>query len=183
MLAQVDLYLGRHPGSALAVLVPEVPTEPLLLDALRIAEDQGSNFYVACCGYQLVDVVGALAAKYPAVQHVNPPSVVLNWLQQAEAAHRRCKGVLPKQYTFQLDSLKGLASPLKPWLMQLQQEGDHSRWRSPPPEIVDNIDNTHADFLRELRESRAAPFECDACGAVVGQLRKCGSCKETQYCS
>ena len=83
---------------------------------------------MALAGYQLA---------HKAIEHVNepdtlavlvdPPSVVLGWLKQAEAAHRRCKGVLPKLWTYKLDKAWAIASNVKPWLEQLQQEGD--RWR------------------------------------------------------
>ena len=85
--------------------------------ALEVARQQGSDYYTACCGYQLAteDWAGGSDA-----QQVPPiPSAVLAWLLEAEAAHRRCKALLPKLWTRVLDDMAAMAAPTKAWLQRL----------------------------------------------------------------
>ena len=62
----------------------------LLTRAFHLAEQQGNNFYVASCSYRLsLAAVMSHAIGQPAAC----PSAALAWLQHAEAAHARCRGV------------------------------------------------------------------------------------------
>lgn len=155
---------------------------PVVHDALRAAEEQGSNYYVAYCGYRLADaaLLSLFASRAPEDLEDYPPSALLAWLQQAEAAHRKCKGLLPHKWTVDLDMQKALALPAKPWLQRLQQEGD--RWRPPLPEMEAGFIEVASQRLDAVRESPFCELECDGCGRTAAQLRKCGSCKEAQYC-
>ena len=154
----------------------------MVLDALRVAEEQGSNYYVAVCGYKLADngLLSIYASQQQEVLGSYPPSDLLKRLQHAEAAHRRCKGILPHKWTYLLDELKASTLPTKPWLEQLQQEGD--RWRPMPPDLKAEIDSAVDRRLEMIDESPNAALECGGCGKSATHLRKCGSCKEAQYC-
>ena len=144
-------------------------------NALLAAERQGSDYNMADCAYSLA--VDAATADDQAVLQ-DPPSTLLRWLQQGEAAHRRCKSVLPKVWSHKLTGRKMLDPLIKPWLQQLQREGD--RWR-PSPELSFQM------MQLSVREYVAAPppeaaITCDGCGKRAAQLRRCGGCKEVQYC-
>ena len=109
---------------------------------LERAQQQGSDFTVAHCGYRLA----AFSAKYGAwaysCQHIalqqkqDPeslsgtayarPSAFLGWLHQAKQAHARCMALLPLQWTLELTRRVKEAAVCKPWLQLQQREGD--RW-------------------------------------------------------
>ena len=95
----------------------------MLTAALDVARQQGSDIYSAACGYQLATDINMWVVESAVRQGLPPPSVVLGWLQQAEAAHRRCKALLPKQWTIQLESKKALTAPAKAYLQQMQRKG------------------------------------------------------------
>lgn len=151
----------------------------MLCDALHVAEEQGSDYYVATCGYRLAGV-GYETSDAPALLQDYPPSAALGWLEQAQAAHKRCKGVLPKQWTSVLDSHRAVALPMKPWLQQLQQEGDC--WRRPPPGLDCKLSELRIKQMMDRRYTPHSALGCDGCGKYSVQLRRCGSGKETQYC-
>ena len=146
-------------------------------NALHLAMEQGSNYYVASAGYRLAyQVRKEVTAKSGAL---DPPSTVLGWLAQAEAAHRKCQGILPASWTRQLDYLRSLGLSLKDWLEQLDKEGEY---RPPTAEELKSIADIHNDAMSKFRESPLAVFECDGCDKFAAQLRSCGSCKEAKYC-
>lgn len=84
------------------------------------------------------------------------------------------------QWTCALDSRRTLALPLKPWLQQLQQEGD--RWRPISPALRREAEAVAEARTAALMKNPGAVLECDGCGKIAAQLRRCGSCKEVQYC-
>ena len=94
-------YRAASLGKSIA---PSSPTN--MAAALAVALSQGSDFYVALCGYEVATAIEQWVAESGARRRVPPPSAVLGWLQQAEAAHRRCRALLPKQWTMVLDSWK-----------------------------------------------------------------------------
>ena len=153
----------------------------LLCGALRIAEQQGSDLFSSSCAYVLVyraalewELLGETDGA-----EVGPPSAALAMLAGAEAARHRCKGLMPMQWTYALGVERSLALPVKPWLEQLQREGD--RWRPAPPAVREEVAAAVA-ARRELMMNPGAEFECDSCGALAAQLRRCGRCAESQYC-
>ena len=83
-------------AAALVQGAPGVPTVYLMMrDAQRVAEAQCSEYYVALESYKMVPgYIASSATTDPA--ELDTPSTVLGWLAAAEAAHGRCKGVLPK---------------------------------------------------------------------------------------
>ena len=114
-------------------------------------------------------------------QGLPPPSAVLGWLQQAEAAHRRCKGLLPKLWMAELDSLKALAAPAKASLQHMQQQGD--RWRRLAPAVELELQAAVKDCVDEMKgPDNSKSCTCSGCGRVAPQLRVCGACREAQYC-
>lgn len=140
----------------------------LLERALRLAEQQGSDFFAAACGYSLVTT----AVFEDDTQQAFRPSVVLGWLQRAGAAHRRCKGVLPSAWTLPLMRHEFLG--VEPWLLELQQQGD--RWH--PRSLASMQGNFAAGYLNPNGVGNV----CTGCGRVMVQLRTCGGCKEAKYC-
>lgn len=154
---------------------------PLLRDALRVAEQQGSDLYISSCAYVLVH---RIAMEWELLEEMEgaelgPPSAALALLAEAEAARRRGKGVLPKQWTSALASRRTLAMPVKPWLEQLQREGDH--WRPAPPAVRREV--AAADAARkELMLNTESVLDCCSCGGLAAQLRTCGGCNQAQYC-
>ena len=153
---------------------------PLLCSALRVSQEHRSDVHAALCGYQLAGAATLQAALKPELLGDYPPSVALGWLEQAAGAHRRCK-LLPKQWTCQLDRLKAEASLMKPWLEQLQAEGEC--WRPAPAKLTLDIWLSTLEHKAVLRsESPRVALECDGCGRTAGQLRRCANCKEVQYC-
>lgn len=95
------------------------------------------------------------------------------WLQQAEAAQRKIKGLLPTVWAAQLEPTKAKSQSAKPWLVQLQQQGD--RWRRMPFPAL-------AQCAQGLANARDQPHECARCGKEATQLRTCSACKEAKYC-
>ena len=143
---------------------------------LRAAEERGSDFYMAHCGFCLaVEAPTATARVGDLATLQDPPSTFLLWLQQGEAAHRRCKSVLPKRWTHPLTHSKRMALPIKSWLQQLQREGD--RWRLPQLELV-------LEMLQYpmAQEPQVVALTCHGCGKPAAQLHRCSGCKEVQYC-
>ena len=150
---------------------------PAYISALRMADGQGSDYYMADFGYDLATEVAQTSDQ---AVLLDPPSTVLLWLQQGEAAHRRAKSVLPKSWIHSLAGKKMLTSPIKPWLQQLQREGD--RWRPPPRELGFELYQLTMGKLHELMESPSADLLCEGCSKTAAQLRRCAGCKEVQYC-
>ena len=151
--------------------------------ALEVARQQGSDYYTALCGYRSATVsVDHWVAESAVHRELPPPSAVLGWLQQAEAAHHRCKALLPKQWTCTLDSMKALAAPAKASLQHLQQQGD--RWRGLEPAAQQEVDAMRKDALSGFHDpdSRERQLRCSGCGKSAMQLRTCGACREVQYC-
>lgn len=149
-------------------------------DAMRVAEEQRSDIGVASCGYQIAQLSFAYADSDLAALQGTSPSDVVTWLQQAEAAHRRCKGVLPRMWTLTVEESKAAAMPLKSWLQQLQQEGD--RFRPMPMNESRELTKKYEEDLKLMWESPLGALDCDGCGRSAVQLRRCSNYKETQYC-
>ena len=150
------------------------PSVPDLVKALQVAEQRGSDYYLAKSGYTLGTFTLVMPDLDLAEQQRHPPSALFGWLEQAEAAHRRCKGVLPKQWTAQLDRLKISSRPHKAWLLL---QGD--TWREAPLSVsrhivavVDDVNSGHYSHARL----------CCGCGRQASALRRCGACQVVQYC-
>ena len=121
------------------------------------------------------------AAESGVQQGLPAPSAVLGWLQQAEAAHRRCKAMLPKHWTIDLDSMKAVAAPAKVSLQHLQQQGD--RWRRLTPATQQELHAADQDFQNFSSDDACTKqLTCSGCGKLALQLRVCGACREAQYC-
>ena len=143
--------------------------------ALDVARQQGSDYYTAICGYQAAIEIEVWVAESAVQRGLPPPSAVLGWLQQAEAAHRHCKALLPKQWTVALDSFRADAAPAKAVLQDMQQKGD--RWRrltaAAKRELAAQDHGDDNEF-----EWRLKRLTCSECGKCAPQLRVC----EAQYC-
>ena len=148
---------------------------PMIRSALRVAEEQGNDFYIADCAYGLAGQV--IKDRGSAVPQ-DRPSTVLRWLEQGEAAHRRCKSVLPKQWSFPLTSKKMLALVVKPWLQQLQRDGD--RWRPHPPELGSQFCLL---FQRQFLDFDDTPTALSSVTAVAKRLRSCAGAAAAWRCS
>ena len=151
----------------------------MLKTCLDVARQQGSDFFTASCGYTMAAGVELRVAQSAVRPGLPPPSAVLGWLQQAEAAHRRCKAMLSKQWTRDLDIAKAVAWPAKARLQRLQQQGD--RWRRLEPAaqqaaVQNNLNNHY--YLNSFENK----LTCSGCGKQAPQLRTCGACREAQYC-
>ena len=155
-----------------------------LTELLKQAQQKGSDFFVAQCGYQLAACTDMYAmwgyfcqqagSQLSASQksQVAAPSTFLGWLQQAKQAHARCCAVLPVQWTVGLKRMQKTALILKPSLQQQQKEGDC--WQ---PSTLDLV-------LSVMKESRSqGPTNiCSGCGGAQAHLKVCGGCKQAQYC-
>ena len=111
-----------------------------------------------------------------------PPSAMLGWLQQAEAARRRCKSMLPKQWLFEVDGLRAVAAPAKAWLQHLQQQGD--RWLQVAPAVQQELNAAGQALTNEGKDPDGLKkkLTCSGCGKCALQLSVCGACREAQYC-
>ena len=154
----------------------------MLPAACDVARQQGSDFDRAACGYLMAGAIEDWVAESAVQQGLPPPGDVLGWLQQAEAAHRRCKGVLPKQWTRELDAIRTLAAPVKASLQHMQQQGD--RWRRLTPAAQQEIKAAHQVYDDDYRDpdARRKKLTCSGCGKRAPQLRTCGACREAQFC-
>ena len=154
----------------------------LLSVALDVARQQGNDYYTALCGYHMASAIKDWVAEAAVRQGLPPPSAVLVWLLQAEAAHRRCKALLPKQWTSDLDDMKAVAAPAKASLEQLQQQGD--RWRRLTPAEQQGLEAAVRGYLDDYNDpnSDKKKLMCSGCGKCAPQLRMCGACREAKYC-
>ena len=151
---------------------------PKVNTCLDVARQQGSDFFTACCGYMMAISVEDWIALSAVRQGLPPPSAVLGWLQQAEAAHRRCKAVLPKLWTRELDSAKVVAAPASACLQRLQQQGD--RWCRLAPAAQQELKAAVQEYWDNPPLNKM--LTCSGCGKCAPQLRVCGACREAQYC-
>ena len=157
----------------------------MLKTCLDVARQQGSDFFTASCGYMMAIGIEdwiAQSAVRRGRQALPPPSAVLGWLQQAEAAHRRCKAVLPKLWTWDVDRAKAVKQAFATACLQrLQQQGD--RWRrlalvaqqELEAAFQNHVDHCDSDSLKKK-------LTCSGCGRWVPQIRVCGACRQAQYC-
>ena len=147
----------------------------LLKRARDLAEQQGSDLFVAECGYQLAQVV--LFETF--AQRDSRPSTVMGWLALAdEAAGRVNKSVfLPGMWSHQLRELRRYILPERRWLDQLQQQGD--AWRPCSVSILEGIVGRP---LEEVFPGSRNASTCTGCGKRAVQLRTCRACKEAKYC-
>ena len=108
---------------------------------------------------------------------------MLDWLHQAEAAHRRCKALLPKQWTSELDVMKATAASAEASLQHMRQQGD--RWRRLTPAAQQELSAATQDYRDYYNDPdlRNQKLTCSGCGKWAPQLRTCGACREAQYCS
>ena len=168
--------------SQLAVAAARTRHLAMVQAALSVALQQGSDVIIACCGYLMAVETDLWVIESTTAQGVPPPSAVLGWLQLAEAAQRRCKAMLPKHWTSELDDRKAMALPAKPWLQHLQQQGD--RWRRLTPAAQREIAALQQRYHMGLREDIAGKKQltCSGCGNWAPQLRTCSACREAQYC-
>ena len=154
----------------------------MITAALDVAQQQGNDYYTASCGYLMAMHIRSWVAEPAMRKRLPPPSAVLGWLQQAEAAHRRCKALLPKQWTSQLDVQKGMAASAKDWLQQLQQQGN--RWRRLTPAAQQELSAARQGYIdRRMGSDGGKKFlMCSGCGSCAAHLRLCGAYREAQYC-
>ena len=154
----------------------------ILPAALDVARQQGSDIYTATCGHQMAICIDDWVQASAVRQGLPPPSAVLDGLQQAEAAHRRCKGLLPKGWTSLLLGFKATASPAKACLQHMQQQGD--RWLRLTPGAQQELAAAIQDYYDCWNDPDwdKNNVTCHGCGNRSLQLRACGACKEAQYC-
>ena len=90
-LASHSVSPGPHAPAATAIAC----YLKMLPAALNVAQQQGSDYFTALCGYQMAIDVEDWVFESAMQQGLPPPSAVLGWLQQAEAAHRLFSACLP----------------------------------------------------------------------------------------
>ena len=152
----------------------------MITAAIDMARQHGSDYFTAFCGYSMANKTQDWVAESTVQPGLSPPSGVLGWLQQAEAAHRRCKALLPKQWVCELERLKPLAAPAKVFLQRLQQQGD--RWRRLTPAVQQALDAAGQDYCDNMDPDLGKKkLTCSGCGKWASQLRVCGACREVQY--
>ena len=152
----------------------------MLPAAFAVARQQGSDFYIAASGYAMANLADDWEAESSVQQGLPAPSTVLGWLQQAEAAHRCCKAVLPKQWTIMLRNFKAMAAPVKARLLQMQRHGD--RWCRLAPSTRQELNAAYKVFQEARKDYGMKQLMCNGCGNWAPQLRVCGACREVQYC-
>ena len=155
----------------------------MLRAALGVAQQQGSDFYMAACGYAVATTMATDIITYGTDSAVQPgtppPSAVLGWLHEAEAAHRRCRALLPKAWFSGLGVLKAMAATTTPWLQRLRQ-GDC--WRHSTPAVQRELEEALQDFRDSNKGPAPTKLICSGCGTSAPQLRVCGACRKAQYC-
>lgn len=165
-------------------------TLPTLQRSLRFlravmgaAEQQGSDFAVALCGYQLASLAyQCVQCEGPAgMQGACAPSDVLGWVREAKEARRRCEALLPQQWTNELAFRYKVLKEVTCWLKQLQQAGD--RWQ--PVDAVAGQARAEAiqSNIDQALSFSAAGLKCSGCGTSSPHLKRCAACRLTQYCS
>ena len=152
----------------------------MLPAALDVARQQGSDYWTVICSYQMAGNIEIWVDESAVRQGIPPPSAVLGWLLEAEAAHRRCKALLPKQWTADVDGKRPLAALAKDSLQRLQQQGD--RWRRLTPAARQDLAAARQDYEDGQEEAYAERVTCSGCGSFAPQLRRCGACREAWYC-
>ena len=170
------------PGSRALAAAARTRYLTMLRAGFDVAQEQGSDYFRAVCGYRMASEVERWTAESNVQRGLPPPSAVLGWLQQAEAAHRRCKALLPKQWIIEVDNVKALAAPTKAWLQHLQQQGD--LWRLLAPAAKLGLDAADKKYQVDSKEDFSGnnKLKCSGCGKCAPQLRVCGACREAQYC-
>lgn len=149
--------------------------------ALHIAEQHGSDFWVANCGYMLATASADWAGSAePWALEECPPSLLLRYLQQAREAHARCMALLPRQWTVVLQRRKETAWQYKPWLEQLVARGDRLEAQDPDAEAAAAARGL--ELARKTLEQPAARLACCGCGVPAVHLRYCAGCKKSAYC-
>ncbi|GAB4820569.1 hypothetical protein N2152v2_007615 [Parachlorella kessleri] len=126
--AQLHLSLNNSAPQELQSLAPIVSRMTQLLER---AQQQGRDYVVAGCGYQLAGISYPYGKHFARHGHVaesmHPPSAFLGWLQQEGQAHARCRAVLPKQWMGLLKGMQASALAQKPTLERQREQGD--RWQ------------------------------------------------------
>ncbi|GAB4820575.1 hypothetical protein N2152v2_007621 [Parachlorella kessleri] len=144
------------------------------------AQQQGSDFVVGYCGYDLAAMSADYAwyawrvtpgqawgssAAFEAMEVVVPPSAFLAWLKQARQALMRCQAVLPGQWLAGLKVRQQAALAWKPWLQRQQQLGD--RWQLP-----DSV---------EMKLIRAEEARQDAAAIADRSMRGSRKCQKADW--
>ena len=174
-MARFSALPGPDPAAAARTCFLE-----MLPAALDVARQQGSDYYTAACGYKAASELEEWVDESAVRQGLPPPSAVLGWLRQGEAAHRRCSALLPKQWYKDLDGLKSIAAPRKVILQKMQRQGD--RWRRLTPAEEQGLEAALRECDKVFEDPDSKKLTCSACGHCAPQLRRCGACKEVQYC-
>ncbi|KAL4428325.1 hypothetical protein ABPG75_002414 [Micractinium tetrahymenae] len=138
---------------------------------LSHARSASSDYFLALAGYTFGILKTALANA--GWTPPDSPADVLRWVQQAQAAHKRCKGLLPSVWTANLKDRRAPALAALPWLHSLAAAG--TSWEPPGASATAGVaQGLFSDPNRNLR--------CAACGSAAMQLRACSGCG-TRYCS
>ena len=199
--ADAELLAALHPdspGDLFVAMVIEMPVLDLSssarLPALRrlqrareLAVAQGSNFWQALCSYQLL--LGTCTVAMSLACCTTAPATVLQWVAEADAALRRCKRQLPKQWTTQSMLSKQDLHALKDMLRVLSITGSYGAdglWR-PGPLTPDQFGQlmqlgVEAASLQQANGGARPLSTCDACGRFSCELRHCGACRSKAYC-
>mgnify|MGYP007061232501 FL=1 len=159
---------------------------------LEQAQQQGSDFCIAQCGYQLVTCSRAYGMWASGIQGIQkmfsvggslegegllPPSKFLGWLQQATQAHTRCQAVLPLQWTEELKQRRQESMGFKAWLQRQQLQGD--LWQQAEPQQAQaEAGAAPGKYLLPSGDSNL----CSGCGEIHPHLQLCGGCKQARYC-
>lgn len=192
---------------------PGLQEEPeqarVALERLRRAREAaaaaGSDYWVARTTYQLV--LGESINLQHGIRSCAPPAKLLEWLDEADAACRRCRRLLPRLWTAALVDMRHNCSSKRMVLQTMAAEGaaepaadagtaGERTWQAEevfgqaPSEADRQLDDACLERARqvvEVEEARRAAQEllgsyCSGCGHVCSELRKCSACRQAQYC-
>ena len=134
-----------------------------------------------------------LATNGAAMQGGYPrPSQLLAALREAEAAHVRCKRLLPTIWVAYLENLRSKAACMEePLQLMVELQGDSLRTPNSWPAGAAILRRVVAAIARcsvAMQEMDNGPTSlvllstCSGCKSVPLTLRKCAACKQAQYC-
>lgn len=152
-----------------------------LLDIMDQAAGSSQHHALALAGFQLASLLPTMAASKEPVLQEDTPSAMLRGLQQARASHLCCRKVLPRQWTLILERRWATAKQLRRWLEQLQQQGD--AWAPMDAAALAAVYDDGLERALRICSAPTAALECSGCGRPAPHLKRCGACKQAQYCS
>ncbi|KAL4421255.1 hypothetical protein ABPG75_010546 [Micractinium tetrahymenae] len=151
------------------------------LRAAGVAREHGSLVYQVQCAF--LAARGCFALAGGALESA------LQEFEAAQAALRRCKGLLPQGWTVGLQELAAAVTPAaaagRAWLHA--ERATNSRRQAAKAAAAEAADASAAALRTSLesllKEDIAACTSCSHCGCFSVGLRRCARCRGPQYCS